>query len=78
MARRLIIDAEPWLSCDDCFELLDEYVEQLLTDPSYDHPAMRAHLRGCGACAEEALSLLDLVAEENGLDARAARDRLQS
>jgi hypothetical protein len=78
MARRLTLDAEPWLSCDDCFAMLDEHVERLLADPSYDYPAMRAHLRGCGACAEEAASLLEMVAADLDLDAGAARQRLQS
>jgi hypothetical protein len=77
LARRLTVDAEPWLSCDDCFALLDEYVERLLADPGYDAPAMRAHLRGCGACAEEAVSLLELAAADADLDAAPARARLQ-
>ncbi|PVU82584.1 hypothetical protein DDP54_05750 [Cellulomonas sp. WB94] len=67
-AQRLILDTEPFLSCDDCFDLVDRYVEALLSDPSHDHPAMRIHLAGCAACAEEARSLMWLVAEERGLD----------
>lgn len=78
LVRRLTVDAAPWLSCDDCFALLDEYVERLLTDPAYDAPSMQAHLRGCGACAEEALSLLELVAADAGIEPAAARDRLLS
>ena len=26
-ARRLTLDTEPFLSCDDCFDLVDRYVE---------------------------------------------------
>lgn len=60
----LLADTTPYLSCDDCFARIDEYVEQVIADPSYDDPAMRAHLRGCGACAEEAESLRELLAAE--------------
>lgn len=68
-ARLLTLSTEPWLSCDDCFELMDVYVERLLSDPDTpDLPEMRVHLRGCAACAEEAESLLVLVAEQDGRD----------
>jgi hypothetical protein len=66
--ERLVLDTEPWLSCDDCFELVDEYVERLLDGAPAAPPAMRAHLRGCPACAEEAATLAVLVAEEQGQD----------
>jgi len=62
----LILDTTPWLSCDDCFERMDSYVEAVLRDPEHEDPAMAAHLRGCPACAEEADSLLDLVAGHTG------------
>jgi hypothetical protein len=65
---QLLLDTSPWLSCDDCFHLMDRYVEALLGDPGHDLPAMRAHLAGCSACAEEALSLLLLIADEDGVD----------
>jgi hypothetical protein len=57
----LLLDTTPWLSCDECFERMDTYVEALLQDASHDDPAMAAHLRGCPACAEEADTLVDLV-----------------
>jgi hypothetical protein len=60
-AARLVADTEPYLSCDDCFDRMDAYVEQLVRDPEYDDEAMRAHLRGCGACADEADALLELL-----------------
>jgi hypothetical protein len=75
LARRLTLDTEPWLSCDDCFALVDEYVERLLGDPHYDHPAMRAHLHGCAACAEEAVTLLELAAHDAGVDPQPALAR---
>lgn len=75
--RRLTLDTEPFLSCDDCFDMVDRYVEALLSDPDHDQPAMRAHLAGCTACAEEARSLILLVAKQDGLDAAAALRRIQ-
>jgi len=66
--EQLTLDTEPWLSCDDCFALVDQYVEALLTGDLIAAPAMRAHLRGCPACAEEADTLAHLVAEETGQD----------
>jgi hypothetical protein len=74
--QRLTVDAQPWLSCDDCFHLLDQYVELLLRDPTAELPAMRAHLVGCAACADEATSLLLLAAQDAGVDPRPALQRL--
>ena len=68
IVHRLTIDTHPWLSCDDCFHLVDQYVELLLADPGAERPAMRVHLAGCSACAEEAESLLVLAAEDLGVD----------
>jgi len=76
-ARRLTLDTEPFLSCDDCFDLVDTYVEALLSDPNHDLPAMRTHLAGCAACAEEARSLVWLVAEQDGIDPEPALRRLE-
>ena len=77
VVRRLTLDTEPYLSCDDCFDMGDRYVEALLSDPDHDLPAMRTHLAGCNACAEEVRSLIVLVAEQDGLDATAALRRIQ-
>lgn len=64
-AHLLTLNTEPWLSCEDCFALMDVYVETLLADPvSTAMPQMRAHLTGCAACAEEAQSLLELVSDD--------------
>lgn len=57
----LLLDTSPYLSCDDCFDRIDTYVEQILADPSRVDVAMQVHLKGCGACAEEAEALLDLL-----------------
>jgi hypothetical protein len=50
----------PEVTCDECFERLDEYVE------GRDVPGMAAHLEGCPACREDYESLLALVRDEDG------------
>ena len=75
--ERLTVDAEPWLSCDDCFHLVDQDVDALLGDGSVDMPAMHAHLRGCGACRDEAESLVELAAADRGIDVERALARLR-
>jgi hypothetical protein len=52
------------LTCQQCFDLLDVYVEQELVGATADErvPGMREHLQGCPACAEEHDSLRDLLA----------------
>lgn len=76
-ARSLTLDTEAYLSCDDCFDQVDGYVEALLSDPDHDLPAMRTHLAGCAACAEEARSLIGFVAEQDGRNAAPALQRLE-
>lgn len=65
--RRLLGPEGPELTCEQCFELLDEYVElELAGSPAEEHiPGMRAHLEGCSACSEEHDSLLALLASDN-------------
>ena len=60
----LLADTSPYLSCDDCFAQLDEYVERRIADSHYDDPEMKAHLAGCGACAEEAETLRELLSQD--------------
>jgi hypothetical protein len=60
----LLADTEPYLSCDDCFARIDVYVERRRADPHHDDAAMEAHLAGCGACAEEADGLRELLARD--------------
>ena len=54
------------VSCEECFELLDQYVELELEGGDVDRrlPGMRAHLEGCPACREDHESLLELVGHE--------------
>ena len=62
----LLADTSPYLSCDDCFAQVDEYVERRMADQHYEDPAMRAHLAGCSACAEEAETLRELLTQDAG------------
>lgn len=66
LLRRLLGPRGPELSCDECFEMLDVYVEAELRAEDADRrvPGMRAHLEGCPACAEEHDSLRELLTAE--------------
>ena len=61
----LLTDTEPYLSCDDCFERMDHYVEQRVAGTPQDDPEMAAHLAGCGVCAEEAQALEELLRQDD-------------
>jgi hypothetical protein len=76
--QQLVISTEPWLSCEDCFVLLDGYVEARLADPSTTAPAMDVHLAACSACAEEARSLTVLVAHDDNIDPEPVLRHLRS
>ena len=62
--ERLLGPTGEQVTCDQCFELLDEYVELEVGGADADTrvPGMRAHLDGCPACREEHESLRALVA----------------
>jgi hypothetical protein len=62
----LLVDTEPYLSCDDCFERIDQYVERRVADTSHQDPEMDTHLAGCGVCAEEARALEELLRQDAG------------
>lgn len=83
-AGRFVVDTEPYLSCEDCFELMDQFADTVLAGSipaGSSRPmdvvtlgSLRAHLAGCPACAEETAALVELVAAESGVDpARALR-----
>jgi hypothetical protein len=59
LLKALIGPDGPELSCEQCFEELDRYVELELADADADAavPGMRAHLEGCPACREDHASL---------------------
>jgi hypothetical protein len=66
-AERLLAGAlgptAPELTCEQCFDELDRYVELELGGADADAavPGMRVHLTGCPACAEDHRSLLALL-----------------
>jgi hypothetical protein len=62
IVSRLVVDTSPYLSCEECFERLDEYVEARARNARHTDLPMQAHLRGCSACREEAETLVELVA----------------
>jgi hypothetical protein len=63
---RVLGPGAPELTCEQCFDELDRYVELKLAGhaPDTQIPGMRAHLDGCPACAEDFASLRDLVAQK--------------
>ena len=65
---RVLGPGAPELTCEQCFDELDRYVELVLAGERADEriPGMRAHLAGCPACAEDFHSLRDLVGREGG------------
>jgi anti-sigma factor RsiW len=73
LIARLLGPAGPEVSCEECFELLDQYVDLELAGDDADArlPGMRAHLEGCPACHEDHESLRELVAaaDERGTQA---------
>jgi hypothetical protein len=60
---RALGPGRPEVTCEECFELLDRYVELELGEPDADAglPGMLAHLEGCPACREEHDLLLAYV-----------------
>jgi hypothetical protein len=63
IVNRLLGPEGPEVTCEQCFELLDHYVELELSGARADEqvPGMRAHLDGCPACDEDHASLLAFV-----------------
>ena len=63
---RLLGPSGPELSCDECFEQLDRYVELELAGVDADAaiPGMNAHFAGCPACSEDHESLHALLADQ--------------
>jgi hypothetical protein len=68
LIQRLLGPFGPEVSCEECFELLDRYVELELAGEDADArlPGMRNHLHGCPACNEDHESLYELVAQRSG------------
>jgi hypothetical protein len=70
MIHDLLGPREPEVSCEECFERLDEYVELELAGDDADAriPGMQAHLDGCPACREDHESLRELVLSDRSRD----------
>ena len=67
LLARLLGPADPELTCEECFEELDRYVELELggRDADATVPGMRPHLEGCPACREDHDSLTALLTAES-------------
>jgi hypothetical protein len=63
LLMRLLGPAGSEVMCEECFALLDEYVDSELAGQDADRrlPGMRQHMQGCPACYDEHESLRDLV-----------------
>jgi hypothetical protein len=63
LLMRVLGPAGPELTCEECFEQLDRYVELELAgaDAEAQVPGMTAHLQGCPACHEDHDSLRDFL-----------------
>lgn len=59
----LLGPAEPEVSCEECFDRLDHYVELVVEGRDADRavPGMRVHLQGCPACRDDYESLRDFI-----------------
>ena len=67
LLRRLFGPSGQEVTCEECFELLDEYVDLELAGEDADRrlPGLREHLQGCPACREDHESLRDFVQLED-------------
>jgi hypothetical protein len=67
LLRRLVGPTGPEVTCEECVEFLDAYVESELAGEDADRrlPGMRVHMQGCPACYEEHESLRDFVRLES-------------
>jgi hypothetical protein len=65
LLKALLGPEGPELTCDECFDELNRYVELELevagADADAAIPGMRAHLEGCPACHEDHESLRELA-----------------
>jgi len=66
--ERLLGPRDAEVGCDECFDLLDRYVELELAGQDADAriPGLATHLRGCPACREEHESLRALLVDDAG------------
>jgi hypothetical protein len=73
LLRALLGPKGPELSCEECFDRLDSYVELELAGKDADAAirGMKAHLEGCPACHEDHVSLRSFVATSTSGDSNA-------
>ena len=66
---RLLGPTDPEISCDECFQQLDRYVDLEISGADADAVihGLREHLVGCPACREEHESLYALVSGQQAL-----------
>jgi hypothetical protein len=64
--ERILGPSEAEITCEQCFDHLDRYVELELAGAEAEAavPGLRAHLNGCPACREDHDSLLAYVTNE--------------
>jgi hypothetical protein len=74
LLRALLGPKGPELSCEECFDQLDRYVEFELAGEDADAaiPGMQAHLEGCPACHEDHVSLRAFVTSNPADEAHGA------
>ena len=67
LLTRLLGPTGSEVTCEECFELLDEYVDLELAGEDADRrlPGLREHLQRCPACREDHESLRDFVQLED-------------
>ena len=55
--------AENEIACEECFELLDSYVDLLLENPNAVEimPAVEQHLKQCNCCVAELEAMLIML-----------------
>ena len=64
--NRLLGPRGPEISCEECFDRIDEYVDLELAGADADAriPGMAAHLEGCPACRDEHAALRELASRD--------------
>ena len=67
LLARLLGPVGEQLTCEECFDQLDRFVELDLSGTEADAavPGMRTHLEGCAACREDHDSLCELLDAES-------------
>lgn len=72
LIQALLGPDEPEVGCDECFELLDQYVDLEIDgeDAAARLPRAHAHFQGCPVCRDEYESLLELAGQAGPAEPR--------